>query len=96
MVYVDNDPVVRAHGRALLKEDEQTIFSDEVVRGHLDFSEPIAPFQLGTLHHYDGARSRRSIMAEYVDALPAGSYVAISHFCDPQTRPELSLLARKI
>lgn len=108
VVYVDNDPVVLAHGRALLEDNEQTHFSaadifqpdqilnDQVVRRYLDFSEPIALFQLGTLHHYDGLRSPQSIMAEYIDALPSGSYVAISHFFDPETTPELSELARKM
>jgi hypothetical protein len=108
VVYVDNDPVVVAHGRALLEENDQTHFSaadiftpreiinDEVVRRHLDFSQPIALFQLGTLHHYDGERSPQSIMAEYIDALPPGSYVAISHFFDPETSSELSEFARKM
>jgi hypothetical protein len=108
VVYVDNDPIVLAHGRALLEENDQTHFSaadifkpdqiinDEIVRKYLDFSEPIALFQLGTLHHYDGERSPQSIMAEYIDALPSGSYVAISHFFDPETTPELSELARKM
>jgi hypothetical protein len=67
-----------------------------MVRRHLNFSEPIALFQLGTLHHYDGELSPQSIMAEYIEALPSGSYVAISHFCDPQTTSELSELARKM
>ncbi len=104
VVYVDNDPVVLAYGRALLEENDQTHFSagdiftpreivaDEVVRKHLDFSEPIALFQLGTLHHYDGERSPADIMQEYVDALPSGSYVALSHFFDPEN--EDSELAR--
>ncbi|MGH3783175.1 MAG: SAM-dependent methyltransferase [Pseudonocardiaceae bacterium] len=108
VVYIDNDPVVLAHGRALLEENDQTHFSaadifepeqilnDEVVRKYLDFSEPIALFQVGTLHHYDGERSPRSIMTEYIDALPSGSYVALSHFLDPETTPELSDLARKM
>jgi SAM-dependent methyltransferase len=108
VVYVDNDPVVLAHGRALLVENDQTHFSavdifqpdqiinDEVVRKYLDFTEPIALFQLGTLHHYNGERSPQSIMAEYIDALPSGSYVAISHFFDPETPSELSSLARKM
>lgn len=108
VVYIDNDPVVLAHGRALLEENDQTHFSaadifephqildDQIVRRYLDFSEPIALFQLGTLHHYDGERSPQDIMAEYIDALPSGSYVAISHFFDPQTTPELSELARKL
>ncbi|HEX8758865.1 MAG TPA: SAM-dependent methyltransferase [Pseudonocardiaceae bacterium] len=108
VVYVDNDPTVLAHGRALLEENDQTHFSaadifkprqvinDEIVRAYLDFSKPIALFQLGTLHHYDGERSPRSIMAEYIEALPSGSYVAISHFCDPETTSDLSELARKM
>src|SRR5262249_6683232 len=60
VVYVDNDPVVLAHGRPLLHEDDHTHFSaadifdppqvinDEVVRRCLDFSMPIALLQLGT------------------------------------------------
>ncbi len=108
VVYIDNDPVVLAHGRALLEENDQTYFSaadifeprqvlnDEIVRKHLDFSEPIALFQLGTLCHYDGERSPQSIMQEYIDALPSGSYVAICHFFDPETPSELSELARKM
>jgi hypothetical protein len=108
VVYVDNDPVVLAHGRALLETNSHThlstadifkphqVINDAVVRRHLDFSEPIALFQLGTLHHYDGEPSPQSIMAEYIDALPSGSYVAISHFSDPETTHELSELARKL
>jgi hypothetical protein len=108
VVYIDNDPTVVAHGRALLEENDQTHFSaadiftpqkiinDEVVRKYLNFSEPVALFQLGTLHHYDGERSPQSIMAEYIDALPSGSYVALSHFFDPETTRELSELARKM
>jgi SAM-dependent methyltransferase len=108
VVYIDNDPVVLAHGRALLVENDQTHFSaadifkpqeilnDEIVRRYLDFTEPIALFQLGTLHHYDGERSPQSIMQEYIDALPSGSYVAISHFFDPEAASELSELARKM
>jgi hypothetical protein len=107
IVYVDNDPVVLAHGRALLEENDQTHFTaadifkprevleDEVVRRYLDFDSPIALFQLGTLHHYDGEPGPSEIMREYIEALPSGSYVAISHFYDPET-PEHSELARRL
>lgn len=106
VVYVDNDPVVLAHGRALLVENDQMHFSaadifqphqilnDDVVRKYLDFSQPIALFQLGTLHHYNGDRSPASIMAEYIDALPSGSYVAISHFLDPEN--EYTAIAKRL
>ncbi|ALG11457.1 SAM-dependent methyltransferase [Kibdelosporangium phytohabitans] len=107
VVYVDNDPVVLAHGRALLEENEQTyltsadifkpeeVLADQIVREQIDFTEPVALFQLGTIHHYDGDRTPESIMRAYVDALPSGSFVAISHFFDPQTE-EYSGLARRM
>ena len=107
VVYVDNDPVVLAHGRALLEENDNThfvaedifepqrILENEVVRQHIDFSEPVAFLQLGTLHHYNGPHERPAeIMQEYVDALPSGSYVAISHFFDPED--EDSATARRM
>ncbi len=107
VVYIDNDPVVLAHGRALLEENENThfvaedifepqqILENEVVRQHIDFSQPVAFLQLGTLHHYNGPHERPAeIMKEYVDALPSGSFVAISHFFDPED--EDSATARKM
>ncbi len=107
VVYVDNDPVVLAHGRALLEENENThfvaedifepqrILEHEVVRQHIDFSQPVAFLQLGTLHHYNGPHERPAeIMKEYVAALPSGSFVAISHFFDPED--EDSATARRM
>lgn len=106
VVYVDNDPVVMAHGRALLEENDQTfligadifqprdVLENEVVRKHLDFSRPIALYQCGTMHHYTGDRYAE-IMQEYIEALPSGSYVSLSHFLDPETT-EYSALARKM
>jgi hypothetical protein len=107
IVYIDNDPVVLAHGRALLEENDQTHFvsadifepeqvlENEVVRKHLDFSQPMAVFQLGTIHHYNGDRDPIDIMQTYIDAVPSGSYIAISHFLDDET-PEHSELARRM
>jgi SAM-dependent methyltransferase len=107
VVYVDNDPVVLAHGRALLEENEHTHFvaedifeparvlGNETVREHIDFSQPIALLQMGTLHHFNGDRDRPAeIMKEYIDALPSGSFVALSHFSDPEN--EDSATARRM
>ncbi|WP_246011552.1 SAM-dependent methyltransferase [Nocardia mexicana] len=106
VVYVDNDPMVLAHARALLEENPDTsivtadifqpfeVLENKVVRSELDFDRPIALFQIGTIHHYlgeDGA----AMMQTYIDALPSGSYVAIAHFLDPQT-PEFTELAQKM
>ncbi|MFJ3175279.1 SAM-dependent methyltransferase [Streptomyces roseus] len=108
IVYVDNDPAVLAHGRALLEENGNTalvaedifvpekLLRNQVVQSHLDWNEPIALLQCGTLHHYNGekTRTRKDIMRAYIDALPSGSYVVISHFLDPED--EYSATARKM
>ncbi|MFC8226392.1 SAM-dependent methyltransferase [Streptomyces sp. NPDC057287] len=108
VVYVDNDPLVLAHSRALLEQAEsavivsedifepETLLRNEVVRSRLDWDAPIALLHMGTLHHYNGehVRTRQDIMRSYIDALPSGSYVAISHFLDPED--EYSTTARKM
>jgi hypothetical protein len=106
VVYVDNDPAVLTQSAALLAGDERCrvvgadIFQPDRVLTHpdvqalLDFAQPVALLQVGTLHHYlgdDGA----ALMRRYVDALAAGSFVVVAHFLDPQT-PELSPLARRM
>jgi SAM-dependent methyltransferase len=107
VVYVDTDPAVLADGRALLEENDRThlvaadifepreVVDNEDVRRHLDFSQPIALIHNATLHHYNGERRPSDIVAEYIEALPAGSYVSISHFCDPEIA-EYSELARRL
>jgi hypothetical protein len=106
IVYVDNDPVVIAHGEALLEDNDfthfvaadifepQDVLQHPTVRKHLDFTKPIGLLHVGTLHHYT-AENGGDLMKEYVDALPSGSFVAISHFLDPQT-PGHSELARRM
>ncbi|MDT7746014.1 MAG: hypothetical protein QOE59_5092 [Actinomycetota bacterium] len=107
VAYVDNDPTVVAHGRALLEDNEQTLFvaadifeprkvlDDPAIRGFLDFDQPIVLIQNGTLHHYlDADRSPQSVMQEYVEALPSGSFVVVAHFFDPED--DDSELARRM
>ena len=106
VVYVDNDPVVLAHGRALLEENGFTHFaaadifkpdevlSHETVRGQLDFDQPMAVLHVGTMHHYLG-EDGPEVMQGFIDALAPGSFVAIAHFFDPETE-EHSELARKM
>jgi S-adenosyl methyltransferase len=106
VVYVDNDPVVLAHGRALLEDNfrvrmvEADIFKpsavmgNEIVVSELDFTRPLVLLQVGTMHHVEGDHAPE-IMREYIDALPSGSYVVFSHFFDPEV-PELTRIARRI
>ncbi|MCX2731800.1 SAM-dependent methyltransferase [Saccharopolyspora sp. NFXS83] len=95
VVYVDNDPAAAAHGRVLLDDHHLTryvegdltepdeILDHPVVLGHLDFTRPIALYQSATMHHQPDDLDLPGIMRRYVDALPAGSYVVLSHFWDP-------------
>ncbi|MEU6131791.1 SAM-dependent methyltransferase [Saccharopolyspora sp. NPDC047091] len=99
VVYVDNDPAVAAHSRALLADNDRSHFLDadihrpaevlgaRLVREKLDFTRPLALLHVGTLHHYDeerGGKSAADLVGEYAAALPSGSFVAFSHFLDPE------------
>jgi hypothetical protein len=108
VVYVDNDPVVGVHARALLEENCRTHFvladltrpsallAHPTVTDHLDLSRPIALIQCAALHHVEDDLQPAQIMADYIEALPSGSYVALTHWWDPADGSEGSTLAREI
>jgi S-adenosyl methyltransferase len=90
VVYVDNDPVVLAHARALLTSTRAvTAYVDADLRDPdtilaaaartLDFTRPIGLMLLGILGHIDDDDEARSIVRRLLGALPAGSYLTI---CD--------------
>jgi hypothetical protein len=91
VVYVDNDPIVLAHARALLASDPlgATAYLDADLRdtaailaqaaGTLDFAQPVALMLIGVLHCVPDADDPLGIVRRLVDALPAGSYVVIAH-----------------
>jgi S-adenosyl methyltransferase len=106
VVYVDNDPMVAAHGRALLEENDRTHFvvadlrepeellSHADVTKYLDFSRPIGLIHSNTIHHVADEYRPHEVMAKYVDALPSGSYVAISHLHNPDDGSPQAELAK--
>jgi hypothetical protein len=91
VVYVDNDPVVLAHARALLTSlpegatsyvdadarDPGTIIAE--ARATLDFRQPVAVMMVDLLNFIEDDAAVRSIMTELIDAVPADSYFAIMH-----------------
>ena len=95
VVYVDNDPMVLVHGRALLADNDSTtvieadirapeeILDHKIVRQYLDFTEPVGLLLLSILHHLHDAEEPAKIAATLRDALPSGSHLAIIHFWDP-------------
>ncbi|MFI6925647.1 SAM-dependent methyltransferase [Nonomuraea spiralis] len=91
VVYVDNDPVVAAHGRALLAGPERVVMlhgdvrrprevlDSPEVRGLLDLDRPVAVLMMFLLHLIPDKDDPYGVVAAYRDALAPGSYLAISH-----------------
>jgi hypothetical protein len=93
VAYVDYDPVVVAHGRALLaipdrsvvvQEDirqPQQLLANPVIREHLDFGRPVAVIVLAILHFVPDEDDPGAIAACLRDALAPGSYLVLTHIC---------------
>ncbi|MEW2444221.1 SAM-dependent methyltransferase [Micromonospora marina] len=93
VVYVDNDPIVLAHARALLTSsaegatayldadlrDPERILAHPDLRRTLDLSQPVALMLLAVLHFVPDGDDPYAIVGRLLDALPAGSYLAASH-----------------
>ena len=91
VVYVDNDPIVLSHARALLTSETKgaTAYLDEDLRnvaeliraaaGTLDFAEPVAVMLIGILQCIPDEDDPAGIIKRLMDAVPSGSYLAISH-----------------
>ncbi len=93
VVYVDNDPIVLAHARALLTSspegktayiqadlrEPEKILDDPVTRATLDFSQPVGLMLVAVLHFVPDEAQPRRIVDTLLDALPSGSYLVASH-----------------
>jgi S-adenosyl methyltransferase len=89
IVYVDNDPVVLTHARALLTSTPQgvTDYVDadlrqpddvlETAARTLDLRRPVALMLMGIMGHVTDDNEARSIVKRLMDALPSGSYLAL-------------------
>jgi hypothetical protein len=94
IVYVDNDPLVLAHARALLTSSPQgtTDYIDadlrepeeiiEAATKLLDFSQPVALMFMGVLGHISDYDQARSVVRTLLDALPSGSYLTLNEGAD--------------
>ena len=109
IVYVDRDPLVLVHARALLTSTPQgaTSYVDSDVRDTakilaaagdlLDFDRPIALMMLGVLGNLADLDEARAIVGTLLDALPAGSYLVLNDGTAPidETAQAVSEAARR-
>jgi S-adenosyl methyltransferase len=87
IVYVDNDPLVLAHARALLTSSPEgsTSYIDAdmhdpeailtAAKGTLDFDQPVALLMIGVLGHVADYDEACSIVRALLDGLPSGSFL---------------------
>lgn len=102
IVYVDNDPLVLTHARALLTSssegatayidadvrDPEKILSDPAVRDVLDWTQPIALQLVAILHFVEDHEDPYGIVNRLVADLPSGSYLVLSHATFDPLDPE--------
>jgi hypothetical protein len=93
IVYVDNDPIVLAHARALMTSDPagataciqadlrdpDTILADPALRRTLDPGEPVALMLIAIQMYIGDEEDPRGLVSALMDALPSGSYLTITH-----------------
>jgi hypothetical protein len=101
VVYVDNDPMVLAHSRALKTgegtavihadlRDADTILAHPDTRRLIDFSQPLAVL-FGSVLHFVGGLDAGAAVARFTGAAAPGSYLVLSHVSgesDPQAAAE--------
>jgi len=102
VVYVDNDPIVLAHARALLTSSPEgaTTYIDADLRDTgtilkraadlLDFGQPVAVMLLGILQGIPDRQEPGAIVARLMDAVLPGSYLAISQIASDVATDEVA------
>ena len=102
VVYVDKDPVVLEHARLLLTSrpggvtdyiDADLRQTGQILEGAgrtLDFSQPVAIMLMAMLQHISDEDDPYGVVRQLVDAVPAGSFLALSH---PATDIEAAKMA---
>ena len=102
VVYVDNDPIVLAHARALPTSSPEgaTAYIDADLRATdtileraadvLDFGQPVAVMLLGILQGIPDEEKPDAIVARLMDAMPPSSYLAISQIASDVAAEEVA------
>ncbi len=111
IVYVDNDPLVLVHARALLTSapegmtaylqrdlhEPASILDDPELHATLDLRQPVGLVLLAIMHFVGDSADPYGIVARLVDAMPRGSYLVMSHATyDPMPAPIVARLRAAI
>lgn len=108
VVYVDNDPIVLAHARALLTSsaegatayidadlrDPEKILHHPDLRRTLDLGQPVALMLVAILHFVPDTDDPYGVVRRLLAELPPGSYLAASHATYDQLPPDVAEAAR--
>ncbi|MCD0442826.1 SAM-dependent methyltransferase [Glycomyces sp. A-F 0318] len=105
VVYVDHDPVVVAHARTLLADDDRAIvieadlldpvdlLSRAELRSFLDFERPIALLIVGMIMQISDEQRPDDVIATLMDALPSGSHLLLTSWPDTGESEQAALSA---
>jgi S-adenosyl methyltransferase len=108
IVYVDNDPVVLAHARALLTSssggatdyiDADLRQADQILAGAartLDFSRPVAVMLMAILQHLSDDDDPYAVVGKLMAAVPSGSYLVLSHPAKDIHAAEMAAMAERL
>jgi len=108
IVYVDNDPLVLSHARALLTSSPEgvTAYLDADLRevdyileqaaDTLDFGQPVAVMLLAILHYIPDLDEAQQIVTRLMDAVPSGSFLTISHAASDISPDEMAEMIRRM
>jgi hypothetical protein len=106
VVYVDIDPVAVSHSRAILGDnpytavahgdarDPEQILTDPAVRRLIDFDQPVGLLLVALLHFIPDEAEPQRLVRRFVDALPSGSFLVLSHFSNEGTPEQVDGLLR--
>ncbi|HTX81671.1 MAG TPA: SAM-dependent methyltransferase [Streptosporangiaceae bacterium] len=108
IVYVDNDPVVLAHARALLTSspggatdyiDADLRQADQILAGAgstLDFRQPVAVMLMAILQHLSDDDDPYAVVGKLMAAVPPGSYLVLSHPAKDIHAAEMAAMAARL
>jgi hypothetical protein len=108
VVYVDNDPIVLAHARALLTSSREgaTAYLDADIKDTaailagaaevLDFSQPVAVMLVAVLHMLRDEEDPGGIVTRLMSAVPPGSFLVVSHLASDVQTETMAEMRRRL